>query len=173
MRALYIIGIVLSVGLIVTTIAYTEEYSSVYYSSYDYGYNSYDSYGSYGGYDDSYYQKAEITFEWAVVSLFFFLYFIAVDILGLVNIKRTTTKVLGIIGLCLSGIMILWSLGVMSSPSSISINEVGPVWALYGLVFLAFSIVGLVQAVKNLKKEPVSGADQVLDEMLEEDTYLK
>jgi len=170
MRALYIIGIVLSIGLITTTIYYTEEHQSVYYSSY-----SYDSYGydSYGGYDDTYYRKAEITFEWAVVSLFFFLYFIATDILGLVKIKRTTTKVLGIIGLSLSGIMLLWDLAVLSSPSGISINEIGGVWALYSLVFLAFSIVGLVQAVKNLKQAPAAKKDTVLDELLGEDTYQK
>lgn len=167
MKALYIIGIVLSIGLISTTIYYTEEYSSVYYSSY---YNSYDSYDYYGGYDDSSYKRAEITFEWAVVSMFFFLYFIALDILGIAKIKRTTTKVLAIIGLSLSGLMLLWDFAVMSSPRGISINEVGPVWAIYSIIFLAFSIVGLVQAVKfsNQKVAPVR--DKVLDELLEEDT---
>lgn len=162
MRAFYIIGIVLSVAFIFVTGYFIEEYQSARWSYYDYSYGS-------SGYNSSYYRANEVTFNWAVVSVFFFLYFIAVDIIGLVKIKRTTTKVLAIIGLSISGLMLAWNFLVMSSPSHISVDEVAGAWMLYSLLYLAFSIVGLVQAVKWKNRNIANANEQVLDDLLNEE----
>lgn len=163
MRAFYILGIIFSILLIIVTGYFIAEYQSARYSYYSYDY-SYNSYGS----DSSYYEMREVTSNWAITTLFFFLYYIAVDILGLVKIKRTTTKVLSIIGLSLSGIMLFWDLLVISSPGGISVDEVGGVWVLYALIYLAFSIVGLVQAVKWKNRNKLNSNDKVLDDLLNE-----
>lgn len=162
MRAFYIIGIILSVVFVIVTGYFLEEYQSARWSYYDYTYGS-------SGNDTMYYKMREITFTWAVVSLFFFLYYIAVDIVGLIKIKRATTKVLSIIGLSISGIMLAWNFLVMSSPSGISVDEVGGAWVLYAFMYLAFSIVGLVQAVKWRNRNKVKVNDQILDDLLNEE----
>ena len=122
-------------------------YLNSYTDTYNYGYSSYNPYE---GYADEY------TTEAAIVSIFFFLFFIATDILGIAKIKTTTIKALGIIGLCLSGLMLMWDFLILSSPSSLSFDEVGGAFAFYALIILAFSIVGLVQAVLYSKGKVVS-----------------
>lgn len=109
-----------------------------YMSDYPYGYSSYNSSG-------------ESSFTMGIISLLFFFYFITVDIAGIAKIKLTTTKVLSIIGLSLSGIFLLWNFAMMAEPNSISFDEIGPAWILYSLVMLAFMIVGLVQSIRYLR----------------------
>lgn len=143
-RALYIIGIVLSVVFIGVCGYYIAEYqqerfsyilSSSYYSSYDYASGN----------------LTAITEEAGLVSLFFFLFFITADIMGLVKVKRKTMKVMGIIGLCISGIFLLWNLAMLAEPGAMSFDEVGGGFVFYALIMLAFSIVGLVQSVQFAK----------------------
>lgn len=142
-RAFYIIGIVLSVVFLVVCGYYINEVSITRYAdlfssfSYNYTYNS--------GAVDS------LTEEAGLVSLFFFLFFITADILGLIKVKRKTMKVMGIIGICISGIFLVWDLGMMSSPGSMSFDEVGVGFVLYALIMLAFSIVGLNQSIRFAK----------------------
>lgn len=119
-------------------------FSDIYnYSSY--GYDSYSSYSSSREYED-------LTFDAALWSMIFFLLFIAIDLLGLLKIKTKTTKVFSIIGLSISGIFLFWNFGVMSSPGSMSFDEVSPGWMFYSLIVLAFSIIGLVQSIRYQKK---------------------
>ena len=144
MRAFYIIGIVLSVVFVFVSAYFIEEVSYERYSSY--AYNSYYDYST----SYSYHSSGESTFMAGLISLVFFFYFTTVYIVGLVRIKRTTNKVLSIIGLSLTGILILWNLLMMVEPSSLSFDEIGPVWILFCFPTLAFMIVGLVQAVRSL-----------------------
>ena len=146
-KAFYISGIVLSVVFIVLGAYYAEEVQSakwdnIYnsFDEYDYDY-SYDSYTSSSEYKD-------LTREGALWSLFFFLFFIASDLLGLIKVKTKTTKVFSIIGLSITGIFFLWNFGVMLSDGGITYDEVFPGYLLYCLIMLAFSIVGLVQSVR-------------------------
>jgi len=78
-----------------------ELFSSInsYANPYNYGYSNFNMYA---GFAESYTREA------ALVSIFFFLVFIITDIFGLVRVKTKTVKVLGIIGICLSGIMLIW-----------------------------------------------------------------
>ena len=112
-----------------------------YYDSYSYG----GSYSNPYDYGDSY---SELTFTAAVVSLFMFLICVTVEILTLVKLKSKTMKVLSIIGLSLTGIMLFIDGVMMTSPGGASFDEAGPVFVIFGIVQLAFSIVGIIHAFK-------------------------
>lgn len=153
MKALYIVGIVLSfiflfvIGFFVAEVESARYMSYYNYSdpySYNYGYSSYTNYGE------------DETLLGAIVSFFFFSFFILVGIFGLIKTKTKTNKVLSIIGLSLSGIFFLWNLLVMFDPGALSYDEVGGGFAFYSLVMLAFMIVGLVQAIKYARKPAVN-----------------
>lgn len=157
-KAFYISAIALSFIFLCVCGYYIEEvdsaralesfsyYSSSYGDSYNYGYSSYNAYEG---------LAEDYTSEAALVSIFFFLFFITTDILGLLKVKTKTVKILGIIGVSLTGIMLIWDLLIISSPSNLSFDEVGGGFAFYALIILAFSIVGLVQAVRFSKNEKV------------------
>lgn len=146
-RAFYIVGIVFSVIFFFVSAYYISEARDAYLNelfSYDYS-----------GYGYSYLytgtSRADVSFEGALVSLFFFLAFLAIDLMGLLKVKTSTAKVMSIIGLSISGIFLLWNFGVLTSPGAMSFDEVGPAWMLYCMIVLAFSIVGLVQSVRFAK----------------------
>ncbi|MCJ8291512.1 MAG: hypothetical protein HRT58_17025 [Crocinitomicaceae bacterium] len=149
MKALYIVGVVLSViFLFVIGFFVAEVESARYMSYYDYDYSSYNSYS----YQDN---GSDDTMMAAIVSFFFFTFFIMSAILGLIKVKTKTNKVFSIIGLSISGIFFLWNLLVMIDPGALSFDEVGVGFAFYSLIMLAFMIVGLVQAVKYAKSKRV------------------
>ena len=148
MKAVYIVGIVLAfifLFVIGFFVAEVESARFMSYYSYDYSnpYSNYNSYADYG---------ADDTFLGAIVSFFFFAFFILAGIMGLIKTKTKTNKVISIIGLSLSGIFFLWNLLVMVDPGALSYDEVGGGYVFYDLVMLAFMIVGLVQAVRYSKK---------------------
>ena len=153
-KALYIVGIVFSVIFLILSVGYADEVNSASYSSY-----FYDSYNSYGSYDYNYYDygssASDLTMEAALWSLFFFLSFIAIDLLGLIKVKTKTTKILSIIGLSLSGMFLLWNFAVLSSPGALSFDEVAPAWVLYCLAMHVFSFLGLIQSIKFGRKAAV------------------
>lgn len=153
-KAFYIVGIVFSVIFLILTAGYAEEVSSARYSYF------FDSYNSYGSYDYNYYDygssASDLTMSAALWSLFFFLCFIVIDLLGLLKVKTKTTKVLSIIGLSLSGIFLLWNFAVLSSPGALSFDEVSPAWVLYCLTMLAFTIIGLIQSIRYGRKVAVA-----------------
>lgn len=147
MKALYITSLPLIVIYTILLIYYSAEYQSAYWQEWDSIYYSYDDYG-YNNY--SYYGPSSdsIGMEFGLISILFCLYFLAQDIVGLVRIKTATTKVLTIIGICVSGFMVLFSGLVASDPGAIGLNEVGPMFLIYSIIVLGFSIVGLIQSVK-------------------------
>jgi hypothetical protein len=85
----------------------------------------------------------------AIVSIVFLVFFEVVFLLSLMKIKTKTMKVLSIIGLALTGIMIAWAVLPAASPSSVSFDEVGVGFVGYGVVLLAFSIIGTIHAFKT------------------------
>lgn len=165
-KAFYIISLALSVIFMVLCGYYIEEVSDARLSALLSSYNYSDPYSSYSSYYSSYDAGSDLTAEASLIAIFFFLLFITTDLLGVLKVKTTTTKVLGIIGMSLSGLMLLWDLLMASSPSSISFDEVGGVFILYSFVILAFSIVGLIQSIRYDKvlktPSPVTNSD-VLD----------
>jgi len=149
-RALYIIGIVFSLVFFIVAAYYVDEVSSARYS-YLFS-SSYDTYNSYSSmlYSDG---SSDLTMEAGMVSMFFFLYFIFADIMGIVKVKTTTMRVFGILGLSITGLFFLWNIGMLSSPSSMSFDEVGIGFMFYCFISLAFSIVGLIQSVRFKKRK--------------------
>lgn len=141
-KALYIIGIVFAIIFLIVVGYYTNEvskaritslFSSLSYYDYDIGASR---------------SASKLTVQVGIWSLVFFLFYITMDILGLIKVKTRTAKVFSIIGLSFSGIFLLWNLAMLSSPGSIAFNEVSPGWMIYCLLMLAFSIVGLVQSIR-------------------------
>lgn len=163
-RAFYIVGIVFAVIFLFLGAYYAEEVSSARWNDYFSSYSSFDYSYSFGSDLDN-----EYTEEAGLWSLFFILSFITVDLLGLLKVKTKTVKVLSIIGLSLSLIMLIWTFLMISSPGSISFDEVYPAWAFYCLTVLAFSIVGLVQSVRYYRRSrmgyitPNSDSKDLLD----------
>jgi len=146
MRAFYITAMVLTIGFIFADIYYIDEASRARYSQYDSMYSNANSYG-YSNYS-SYNEGDDVTTEAGFVTMAFFLVYTILFILSLIKIKKTTIKVFSIIGLSLTGIMILWDGVMISSPDSISFDEVGAGWIAFGLTMMAFMIVGTIQAFK-------------------------
>ncbi|MDG1428882.1 MAG: hypothetical protein P8H56_11470 [Crocinitomicaceae bacterium] len=160
-RAFFIVGIVFSVIFMFITSYYADEVQSARWDAWDYSYSnySYDSYDSYSypTYSSYSYDYSDgLTTEAGFWSLFFFLCFIAIDILGIMKVKTKTMKVLGIIGLSISGIFLLVNFLVIFDQGAVSFDEVAPAWILYCLIMLAFTIVGLVQSVRFYKRQSSS-----------------
>ena len=151
MRAFYLVAMVLTIGFMVADGYYIEEVSSARWSSYyDYDYYSQDysdGYSGYNSYDSG--RDDELTIEAGIVTMVFFFFYLALYVLSLVRIKTTTMKVFSIIGMSLTGIMLAWDALMISSPGGVSFDEVGPAWVIYGVVMLAFTIVGTVHAFKK------------------------
>lgn len=156
-KAFNIVGIVASVLFLIISLHYISEVNQVriqellesFSNSYDYGYTTYMSYGS---------EADDLTTEAGLISMVFFLLFVAIEILGLIKVKTATMKVLSIIGMSVTGIFLLWDFAVLSSPGAMSFDEVGVAWLLYCLIMLAFSIVGLIQSVRFEKRGVVKSS---------------
>lgn len=164
MKAVYILGIVLSILFLFVIGYFIEEVQSARYSSL---YN-YEYVGGYDNYNNSYYDNgSDQTFIGAIVSFFFFTFFIFVGIVGLIKVKTSSNKVISIIGLSLSTIFFFWNILVMISPGSLSYNEVGGGFGFYSIVMLAFMIVGLVQAIRFSKREISADLDITNGDLLD------
>lgn len=166
-KAFYIVGIVFSVIFLFLGAYYSEEVSSARWDSIFSSYSSFSDYGYSYNYDSN--LDEVYTVEAGLWSLFFFLSFCAIDLLGLIKIKTRTIKVISIIGLSLSGIFLLWTFGLLSSPGSLSFDEVYPAWALYCLTMLAFGIVGLIQSVRFGRRQTAVNSDSLNNQQSNKD----
>lgn len=145
-KAIYIIGIVFAFIFIGICGYYAEEVSSARFNALFSSYNYSDySYGGYSSYDSS---SSDLTMEAGLWSLFFILFFITMNLIGLIKVKTRTSKVISIIGLSFSAIILFWDFAVMASPGAMSFDEVSPAWIFFALTMLAFAIVGLIQSVR-------------------------
>ncbi len=142
-RAFSIVAIVFGIALIILTGFYAEEVRSARWNSWD----SF-SFESYGGYSDSN-DDDNLTQQMGFISAAFFAFFIFTYILYLVKVKTKTTKVLSIIGLSITGIMLLWDLVMIASPGSVSFDETAPGWVFYCFIAIAFAIVGTVHSFRK------------------------
>lgn len=154
-RAFYITGIVFSVLFFIVAAYYVGSARTAYMSDL---YRSFllDDPGSFASFSSS--LREEYTIIGALWSLFFMVSFITFDIMGILKIKTTTAKVMGIIGVVITGIFILWDCAMLASPAALSFDEVGPAFVLYCFIMLAFSIVGLVQSVRYHKLKQNGGS---------------
>lgn len=161
MRALYIIGILLSIVFAIVTLYFAEVYLQLSLSFTKYHGNEND-----GVLDSIQINMNKIAATWMFVSLLFFIYFIVMDIIGLVRIKRKITKVLSVMGLLITGIMLSWAIVVISLTWKISVLEVVGMYLIYALLYFVFSIAGLIQAVKWRNQNYIKTDESVLDDLL-------
>jgi hypothetical protein len=148
MRAFYITAVVLTLIFIVVSFVYIERVHSARMDALYSSLNSYDSYGGYSSYS-SYDYDNNITQEMGFISIFFFLVYLVVEIFTFIKLKTKTMKVLTIIGISFTGIMLLWNALMISSPGGVSFDEVGPAWILFGIIQLAFCIIGTIHAFRK------------------------
>lgn len=155
MKALNIIGLVLSIGLIGISFYYLDVVSSARWNDFfndDYNYSAINSITS------------KLTEEVGVISFIFFLFFTFLYIANLVKIKTTSSKVFAIIGLSFTFLIMVWDGVMYISSSRISFDEVGPAWVFYSLLCLAFCIVHLVQSVRYGRKQTKPKLDSIIDD---------
>lgn len=157
MRGLNIIGIILSVVLFPVVFYYVEEVSRARWASWDF----FDT-----GYNYTGQSAAELTFEGGLIILAITLFMIFQNIFNIAKVKTVTAKVLGIIGVSLIGLALLFNLLMLSSPRNISFDEGGQLWMIVGLLMLAFSIVFLVQSVNYHKKKNAPQDSEVIDDIV-------
>lgn len=143
-RAFSIVAIVFGIILIGLTVYYSGEVRSARWSSWD-SY-SFDSYG--GGYSDSN-EDDNLTQEMGFISAGFFAFFLFTYILYLIKVKTKTMKVFSIIGLSITGIMLLWDCAMIASPGGMSFDELAPAWLLYSLIAIAFAIIGTIHSFRK------------------------
>ena len=158
MKAFNIVGIILSLLFFCITGYYVAEVAK---ARFDF---LYSDVGYYNGYVSN--NSGALTTEIGVWSLLFFLFFLMLFIFNLIKVKTKTSKVFSIIGLSFTVIFFLWNTAMLISPSSISFDEVGGGWIFYSLIMFAFSIVGLVQAVRYVNRviyKKTTEIDDLLD----------
>ncbi len=161
MKALSIISLVLTLIAGFIAIGFTIDVSQK--RSWNYGYlNDYESayqtggdYNTaYGYVDDNYDAIDEATQVAGLICMVYFLFLLTYSILGIVKIKTTTMKVFSIIALSLTGIFILWDIIMITNPSGLSFDEVGPAFIIFMFFGLAYSIIGTVQSFRKPKQLP-------------------
>ena len=154
MRAINIISLVLAVFIIPISLYYIDETRAARWADWDWG-----------GYSSYYGPSAkEYTVEASLIILLFLLYFTFVNIANLAKVKTVTAKVMGIIGLSVVGLGLLFNLMVLSSGGGATFDEVGPAWVFLGLIMIAFSIVFLVQSVKQHKMKNQTELTDIIDD---------
>ena len=160
MKAVNIIGIVLAPALFAVSIYYINECLYAYWSNWDYGWdNDYTYYGP---------SRADVTIEGSLVSLLFTLFYVFLNIFNLVKVKTTTSKVMSIIGMSLTGILLLINLLMLVEPGSSSYDEAGVSFAVFSFIMLAFTIVFLVQANIAGRKGSVALNPDTIDDVEDE-----
>jgi len=89
-------------------------------------------------------QSENLTEEIAILSLFFIGAFMVLDYLKMK--KSVLHKRRAFIGLFLSVVLLVWDLGVLSSPGHMSFDEVAPAWGVYGLSMFMLALMGMRKA---------------------------
>ena len=157
-KALYIIGIVFSVLFLIVCGYYVSAVSMARLA--DLFATSYDPFSSeYSRLSSD--MASRLTVQAACISLFFFLFFIVADVFGVLRVKTRTMRAMGVTGIVLGLIFLIWDFVVLSSPGALSFDEVGLWFMLYSFIAMAFSIVGLIQSIRFSSQHhtPNTGAD--------------
>jgi len=157
MKKVYILGIILSVVFGVLIFLFADEVHSLRYQMYDEM-----MYGNYLG--DAYFEMYDATQRAALCALPFITFYILAFSFTFKYIKRTTAKVISIIGVSIAGLILLITLVPAIDPGGVSFDEIGPLLLIFILVMLAFSIVNLVQAVRN--NAPTKTIQQTTDDII-------
>ena len=155
MKALYILALVIATVFGITIFYFL---GSVY-ALRRHMYTNWDA----SAFDRYYAEVVELTLQGAIVSIIFLVFFVVLFSFSIRLIKRTTAKVISIIGLSLTGLVLLLTILPTIDPRKISFDEFGPVLFLFDLVLIAFCIVNLVQAMKTVAPKKMN--EQTIDDI--------
>lgn len=159
MRLANVIGIVLSVTGFVVAFHYVELVWSSFWSSWDLDTNTEE-------FDASHLGVFDVSTEATLVLLLFSAYFVFLFIGNLLRVKTITSKVLAIIGLSLTGILIIILVFTLFGLFDLSIIDTGPIWWIFAPIALAFSIVLLVQTYVAAKRPRTMLHADTIDDMI-------
>ena len=162
MKIFYICSLVVTVLFFITIGYFINAYAEASWDNFLNELAYYDDYSYSYSYDYGNSELDDITMQGALAGVAFIIFYSLLFSFTLKHIKRTTAKVMSIIGLSLSGIFLLISFVPLSDPGAADFDEFGPALIPYGLVMLAFCIVNLVQAVRN---EAAAPQGLVIDEI--------
>lgn len=165
-KAMYIASIVCAVVFLFTIGYYISEVSSAHAIQYtEEMLNA--TYGSHISSLSSLYTLSpeRLTEQGGNVCLWFFVLLESVFIRGAWKGTNARIKAVSLTGLILGLACMVWDLIMMASPASMSFDEVGIGFLIFALLSLVFSIVGLIQSVKENKAEWIVGnpTKQMLD----------
>ncbi|NOQ71074.1 MAG: hypothetical protein GQ574_03670 [Crocinitomix sp.] len=157
MRALNIIGIIASFGIFKYGSYINNQLQELMWSS-----------GGYYQYEEIHAGMKNIGKNGAFFMILIGLFFVGLYIGNFKKINRLTVKVISILGIIISVLFALINVFYIASGTSNSLPVMYVLWLLFGLTSLAFSIVLLVQAVRDFKgtKSPVTAGvgDGVIDD---------
>ena len=157
MKAINIIGIILSVAILPVCVYYLEETSHARRASWDF----FNEYSNYTGPS-----AAQVSLEAGLICALFGGYFIYQIIMNLVKVKTMTSKVMSIIAISLIGLAFLINLIFIVSDGGATYDEGGQIWVIAGIIMLAFSIVFLVQSVMFAKKDSKTQNAEIIDDII-------
>lgn len=157
MRALNIIGIIASVGIFRFCSYFNHQIEDLLWSSY--GYYQYESIQA---------GMKNVGLNGAFFMILFGIFFLILFIANIKKINRQTVKVISILGIIASVLSVLINVFYLGSGTSRSLQIMYVLWLFFGLVCLTFSIVLLVQAVRNFRGSngptAVRNGDDVIDD---------
>lgn len=138
MRALNIIGIIASIGIFWYGSDIIEEIEALIDSSRGYNRISHMDAGI-----------ANLFMNSAFFMMLVGLFFLGLYIANLKQIKRRTAQVMSVLGIIVSAMFILFNILFIASRSLEAFVIAYILWIIFGLICLAFTIVLLVQAVRD------------------------
>ncbi|MFT5819135.1 MAG: hypothetical protein ACI8ZM_000358 [Crocinitomix sp.] len=157
MRALNIIGIIVSIGIFRYGAYINNQLQDLMWSL-----------NGYYGYEELQAGMKNLGMNGAFFMILLGLFFLVLYIANIKNINRQTVKVLSIVGIVASILFVLMNVGYIGSGSSHSLPFMYIMWWFFGLVCLAFSVVLLLQAVRDYREanSPVVARtdDDVIDD---------
>ena len=157
MRALNIIGIIASIGILRYGSYINHQLEDLMWSS-----------GGYYQYEKIHAGMKNIGLNGAFFMILVGLFFMGLYIANIKNVNRQTVKIISILGIIISVLFALINVFYIASATSNSLPFMYVLWTFFGLMCLAFTIVLLVQAVRDFKgtKNPskIRNGDDVIDD---------
>lgn len=107
-----------------------------------------------------------ITTKAAMIMLLFLSFFIYLNIVNIIRVKTSITRSLGILGLTLIILGVLYDFLILASPRHISFDEGGLVYFIGAVLMCVFSIVFLIQSYKSNQNKQKTDSE-ILDDNFE------
>lgn len=111
------------------------------------------------GYSSFFVELLNIALNGAFIMILAGIFYLVLYIVNLKHIKRNTTKVLSIVGICFSAFLFVFNIAVIASKGNMEFGMIYLGWGFFGLISFAFSIALFVQVIREHK-----GQNRIEDE---------